>query len=121
MVRRSLSIIIPVYNEGAGVRRFLDEKLLPVINKLPYKTELIVVDDGSTDRSFEMVCSSETIKKVPTTIIPFTKNFGKEIALTAGLERVKTDAVIMLDADGQHPVDAIFKMVEKWEQGAYTS
>ena len=118
MTKRSLSIIIPVYNEGVGIRRFLDEKLLPLIKTLPYKTKLIIVDDGSVDKSLEAVNQSEIIKIIPTKIVSFTKNFGKEVALTAGLKYVDTDAVIMLDADGQHPVDAILKMTEKWEQGA---
>ncbi len=97
---------------------FLDEKLLPVINLLPYRVNLIVVNDGSTDKSLSAVKTSETIKIVSTKIISFTKNFGKEVALSAGLLYSKGDAVIMMDADGQHPADAIPKMVEKWENGA---
>ncbi len=101
-----------------GVKHFLDEKILPVVLALPYETELIIVDDGSTDKSLFSIKMSAAVKKIPTKIISFTRNFGKEIALSAGLKYVKTDAAIMLDADGQHPVDAIFKMLEKWEQGA---
>lgn len=115
---RSISIVIPVYNEGLGVGRFLDEKLLPVVNKLPYRVELIVANDGSTDKSLDAIKASEFFKIVPTKIISFTKNFGKEVALSAGLKYSRGDAAIMMDADGQHPVDAIIKMVEKWENGA---
>ena len=115
---RSISIIIPVYNEGLGVGRFLDGKLLPIVNKLPYRVDLVAVNDGSMDKSLDAIKASEFFKIVPTKIISFTKNFGKEVALSAGLKYSRGDAVIMMDADGQHPVDAIIKMVEKWENGA---
>lgn len=118
MKRRSIAVIIPVYNEAAGIRRFLTEKLLPVMKKLPYKTELIVVDDGSTDKSLEIIKKTMRGKKITTRIVSFTKNFGKEISLTAGLKYAKSDAVIMLDSDGQHPVNAIPKLIKKWEKGA---
>ena len=118
MVKRSLSIIIPVYNEASGIRSFLADKLLPIMKNLAYESELIVVDDGSTDKSLEVIEDCLKGKKVPVRIISFTKNFGKEVSLAAGLKYAKSDAVIMLDSDGQHPVDAIPKLVEKWEQGA---
>lgn len=118
MTRKSLAIIIPVYNEGAGVRHFLDEQLLLAIRDLPYEIELIIVDDGSTDRSLDAIKASKAFLETPTKIISFTRNFGKESALSAGLKYAETDAAIMLDADGQHPVGAIPTMLEKWEQGA---
>lgn len=118
MKRRSIAVVIPVYNEAAGIRRFLTEKLLPEMGKLPYKTELIIVDDGSTDKSLDIIKKTLRGKKITTRIVAFTKNFGKEISLTAGLKYVKTDAVIMLDSDGQHPVSAIPKLIKKWEKGA---
>ena len=118
MKRRSIAVVIPVYNEAAGIRRFLTEKLLPEMKHLPYRTELIIVDDGSTDKSLEIIKKTLRGKKITTRIVSFTKNFGKEISLTAGLKYARTDAVIMLDSDGQHPVDMIPQLVEKWRQGA---
>ncbi|MBR3264171.1 glycosyltransferase [Candidatus Saccharibacteria bacterium] len=118
MKRKTISIIIPVYNEAAGIRRFLEGELFPVMQELPYLTELIIVDDGSKDKSLEIVRESLKNQDAPTRVISFTRNFGKEIALTAGLKYAKNEAVIMLDSDGQHPVSVIPKMLEKWEKGA---
>ena len=118
MIRRSISIIIPVYNEAAGIRVFLDKKLLPVLKKISYKVELVIVDDGSKDKSLEIIKKCQITKSIHTKIISFTKNFGKEIALSAGLKYAKGDAVIMLDSDGQHPVSAILKLIKRWEGGA---
>lgn len=116
--KKLISVVVPMYNEGMAVRRFLDEKLLPVLLKLDYRTEVVVVDDGSTDRTLEAVRGSELMKKVSTRIIAFSRNFGKEIALSAGIREGKGDAVVMIDADGQHPAEAIAEMVRKWEEGA---
>ncbi|MEE0888324.1 MAG: glycosyltransferase family 2 protein, partial [Candidatus Saccharimonadaceae bacterium] len=78
----------------------------------------ILVDDGSVDKTVEKVVEKrggdEKIK-----IIALTRNFGKELALTAGLDYATGDAVIMIDADGQHPVEIIPQMIKKWEEGAY--
>ena len=113
-----LSIVTPVYNEESGVRKFLDKQLMPELKKLKYKTEVIIVDDGSTDKSIEVIEGSDIKKKLDVKVISFARNFGKEIALSAGLNYAKGDAVIMIDSDGQHPVEAISEMVERWKKGA---
>lgn len=118
MNKKMVSVVTPVFNEESGVQKFLDMQLLPELLKLKYNVEIIVVNDGSTDKTLDQVNNSETKKKIKTKIISFTKNFGKEIALSAGLHFAKGDAVIMIDADGQHPVETIPKMIEKWENGA---
>ena len=113
-----LSIVTPVYNEESGVRKFLDRQLMPELKKLKYKIEVIIVDDGSTDKSIGVIEGSDIKKKLDVKVISFARNFGKEIALSAGLNYAKGDAVIMIDSDGQHPVEAICEMVERWKKGA---
>ncbi len=118
MKRKLVSIVTPVFNEEAGVGKFLDSQLLPELLKLNYRTELIIVNDGSQDKTLTIINKCKLQKKIKTKIITFSKNFGKEIALSAGLKFAKGDAVIMIDADGQHPVSVIEKMLKKWEKGA---
>ena len=113
-----ISVVVPVYNEAGGVLKFLDGELLPILEKIEYKTEVVIVDDGSEDRTLEKIKEAKILKKIPVKVIAFARNFGKEIALTAGLRVASGDAVVMIDGDGQHPVEAIFEMLSKWEEGA---
>ena len=113
-----ISVVVPVYNEEEGINKFLDGQLLPVLKSLAYDTEVLIVDDGSRDKTLEKIHESAIMKELKVRVISFSRNFGKEIALTAGLNYARGDAAIMIDADGQHPVEFISKMVEKWENGA---
>ena len=112
-----ISVVVPVYDEEAGIQDFLVRQLMPILDDLKYETELVLVNDGSRDKTVEKIreCVGER-KNVK--LISFSKNFGKEVALTAGLQHAKGEAAIMIDADGQHPVEMIPKMIEKWENGA---
>ncbi len=114
-MKRVISVVVPVYNEEAGIKSFLTEQLCPACSKLSYNTEIILVNDGSEDKTLEKIkeCKINNLK-----LVSFVRNFGKEVALTAGIKNAKGDAVILIDADGQHPVEMIEKMVEKWENGA---
>lgn len=107
-----------MYNEAAGIRQFLDGELLPVLLRLDCGAEVILVDDGSRDKTLEKVRECEIFHKLPVRIVAFSRNFGKEAALSAGLLAAQGDAVVMIDADGQHPAEVILKMVEKWRDGA---
>lgn len=116
-MNKSLSIIIPVYNEAANIRPLM-AALLPVLTELSrYTCEIIFVDDGSTDRSVqaveELMVTNSRIK-----LVEFSRNFGKELATTAGIHSATGDAVIMLDADLQHPPELIPEFIAKWEAGA---
>lgn len=113
-----VSAVIPVYNEEGGISDFLDGQLLPVLSKMNYDTEVIIIDDGSEDKTLEKIKACKILKSNLVNVIALTRNFGKEVALTVGLEAANGDAVIMVDADGQHPVEEIPKMLEKWENGA---
>ncbi len=118
MRKKLISVVVPIYNEEDGVREFLDEQLLPVMKNLKYNLELVLVDDGSNDKTLEKIKKCKIIKAVDSNVISFSRNFGKEVALTAGLKEARGDAVVMIDADGQHPAEMISEMVQKWEEGA---
>ena len=113
-----ISIIIPVYNEEKNIPLIYGE-LIKVWGDLKkkYDYEIIFVDDGSMDNSEnileEMAKNNPLIK-----FIQFSRNFGKEIATTAGLDVAIGDAVFMIDADLQHPVELMPNFIEKWQNGA---
>ena len=115
---RLISVVVPVYDEEGGILDFLDGQLLEVLSGLKYDTEVILVDDGSEDKTYEKIKTAKILDKMPVHVVALTRNFGKEVALTVGLEAANGDAVVMVDADGQHPVEKIPKMIEKWENGA---
>ena len=112
-----ISIVVPVHNERENIP-LIYAALQQVWATLPhYGYELIFVDDGSQDNSAEVVAGlAETNPHVK--CIEFSRNFGKEMATTAGLHAATGDAVIMLDADLQHPPAYIPHMLEAWERGA---
>lgn len=117
-MKKVISIVVPVFNEETIIRDFLDKQLMPVALALEEKVELVIVNDGSSDKTLEKIHECEILHKMSARVISFSRNFGKEEALSAGLKKASGDAVIMIDADGQHPVEAIPKMIEKWNAGA---
>lgn len=118
LMKRLISVVVPIFNEESGIRKFLDDELMPALDIIDEDKEIILVDDGSSDKSVSVAKTAEINEKYTVKIISFTRNFGKEIALTAGIRNANGDAVIMIDADGQHPASEIPKMVEKWRDGA---
>ena len=115
--KRTLSVIIPVHNEAEGIKDFINNSLLPVLEKLSFKYELIIVNDGSTDNTLKII--QKLAQKNPKIkVLSLSRNFGKEPALSAGLRYAKGDAAITIDADGQQPPKLIPDFIKKWEQGA---
>lgn len=112
---KKISIVIPVFNEDACLNE-LYSHLVPALKNLPYSFEILFIDDGSTDRSFEVI---RQLKAADPRIqgIKFSRNFGHQRALFCGLEQASGDAVIMMDADLQHPPALIPQMLQKWEDG----
>jgi len=110
----SLSIVIPVYNEENNIRPLLDE-LFPVIKKYSY--EIIFVDDGSTDKTASLIKKAGQ-KNQQIKLISFYRNFGHQMALMAGYELCRGDAVVSIDADLQDPPEIIDEMIKKWQKGA---
>ena len=113
-----ISFVIPVHNEEEGISEFLDTRFFQELAKLKYcKTEVIFVNDGSTDKTLEIL-QKYAKKDKNIKLVSFSRNFGKEVALAAGLTYAKGDAVITLDADGQQPPELIPEFLEKWFNGA---
>ena len=112
-----ISFVIPVYNEEKGFKKFYTEMLLPELKKLKYGYELILVNDGSKDKSLQIIQElAEKDKHIK--VLSFSRNFGKEVALTAGIREAEGAAVFTMDADGQQPPKLIPEFIKKWENGA---
>lgn len=111
--RIDLSVIIPVYNDADALAHFLP-KLIQWLQANIHVSEIILVDDGSTDHieSIYEKFLSERDKNMDLTLLRFSRNFGKETALFAGLEASVGDLTVMMDADGQHTVDVLEKMLK---------
>lgn len=111
-----ISIVIPCYNEAGNLYE-AHKQVVKQMKKIGYDYEIYFVNDGSKDNSSQIL--EELAQKDPHVhAVELTRNFGKEITLTAGLHRTRGDAIIMLDADLQHPPRYIPKFLEKWQAGA---
>lgn len=111
-----LSIVVPVYNEGTGLSQF-HESLTHAVGELTERYEIVYCDDGSTDNTVEQLQHyAHTDPRVR--LVVLSRNFGKENALAAGIAAARGQAVLMIDGDGQHPVERIADFVEAWKQGA---
>jgi glycosyltransferase involved in cell wall biosynthesis len=110
-----ISIVVPVYNEEKSIRLMYD-RLLASISKISSNFEIIYVNDGSRDNSFlELVKLSKEDSRVK--YINFSRNFGHQIAVTAGLDKSKGDAVVIIDGDLQDPPEVIPEMYAKHKEG----
>jgi len=110
-----LSIIIPFYNEEENIE-LLYQALVPVLQRLNQLWEIVFVDDGSRDKSFEVV-KKLSLQDNSIRAISLSRNFGHQVALTAGLQHARGSIVITLDADLQHPPEVIPLMLEKFREG----
>ncbi len=110
-----ISLIIPVHNE-AGNLAWHHEKILAYMDSQKISHEIIYIDDGSTDESLTIL--KDFSRQNPRVhFLSFSKNFGKEAATSAGLKRCTGQAAIMIDADGQHPVELVGEFITKWQEG----
>ncbi len=116
LVNKSMlsSIVIPLYCEGKHIKILLEE-IQKQFDLLGEAFELILVDDGSRDNTWMVI--TEESKKYPTLrAVQFSRNFGKESAICAGLEMAKGDIVIVMDGDMQHPPEIIPRMMSIWQE-----
>ncbi len=111
-----LSLVVPVFNERPMLPLFF-ERVLPILAGLRLRWEVVLVDDGSEDGSAEYI-RSVIGRTSGICLIKLSRNFGKEAAMTAGLEHARGDAVIVLDADLQDPPEQIPAMISSWQSGA---
>ncbi len=108
---------MPVYCEENSLVSLIS-RLDKVVNQLPdYRWKFVLVNDGSTDNSLSILRDIASLDD-RVLVIDLSRNFGKEIALSAGVNETDSDAIICLDADLQHPPELIPRLIEKWENGA---
>ena len=117
MTSKNISIVVPFYNEALGVESFI-ERLGVTCSALKskYNFEVICIDDGSSDATLEALIKAKTLHP-SICIIEFSRNFGKEAALTAGLDYANGDALIPMDGDLQHPPELLPLLLQNWELG----
>ncbi|MBJ7549076.1 glycosyltransferase family 2 protein [Marinomonas ostreistagni] len=112
----TLSVIVPFFNEQEVLPEF-HRRLTQVLDNLSFHSEIIYVDDGSSDQSLVLARSFNALN-CQVRCIALSRNFGKESAMSAGLEHAKGEAVILIDADLQDPPECIPDMLEAWRSGA---
>ncbi|QOC23723.1 glycosyltransferase family 2 protein [Wenzhouxiangella sp. AB-CW3] len=113
--RTLMSIVVPVMNEALGLRDFASE-LKSCVESLPIDVEVIFSDDGSTDSSWAII-QDLSVKCSLFRGVSLSRNFGKDAAIMAGLNVAAGDAVLVMDADGQHPIELIPEFVTAWLAG----
>lgn len=113
---KKLSLVVPVFNEQEvmpeSFRRTRD-----AMDAIGYPYEIIYIDDGSRDGTWDILCQIAA-ENPQVTALRFSRNFGHQLAVTAGMDAAEGDAVIIMDADLQDPPEVIADMVKAWEQGA---
>jgi glycosyltransferase involved in cell wall biosynthesis len=113
--RPAISCVVPAYNEAANLGLLLTG-LTAQLAELTERWEVIVIDDGSRDATPAAMAS--WVKTPGVRYVRLSRNFGKEAALTAGIDRAAGDVVLLMDADLQHPASLVPEMVEAWREGA---
>lgn len=112
----SISCVVPAFNEARNLSTVVPH-ILATLARMSLQVELIVVDDGSRDDTAQVMhtlCANHP----QVVYLKLSRNFGKEPALTAGLNATRGEVVVLMDADGQHPVELLPLMLEKWRTGA---
>ena len=109
-----ITVIVPAFNEAAAITSTV-ANIAHHLQQLSPNWDVVVIDDGSRDQTANVVRALP--KELNTTLVRFSRNFGKEYAITAGLEHASGDIVICMDADGQHSSELLAQMLEKWHEG----
>nr|WP_314463455.1 glycosyltransferase family 2 protein [uncultured Clostridium sp.] len=114
-MKKTLSVVVSCYNEELALNRFYEETA-SILKKLSWKYELIFVNDGSQDQTLSVLTRlSELDERVK--VISFSRNFGHEAAMIAGLDYSQGDGIVCMDADLQHPPEYLPEIVKKLEEG----
>lgn len=114
-----ISVVVPVYNEASVFGAF-HKRLKGMLEGVTKDFEILYVDDGSTDATPDLI-RAEAAADPRSKYISFSRNFGHQVAVSAGLEFVRGDAVIVLDGDLQDPPEVVLRMIEKWRGGVTSS
>lgn len=109
-----ITIIVPAFNEAAAIAHTVSH-IADHVKAFSRDWDIVVIDDGSRDNTADIVRGLS--KDLNTSLVRFSRNFGKEYAITAGLEHADGDIVICMDADGQHSAELLGEMLAKWRQG----
>ena len=110
-----LSVVVSVYNEEAALNQFY-QVTAGVLKTIPWDYELIFVNDGSRDRSLEILHQLAS-KDSRVKVVSFSRNFGHEAAMIAGIDHSSGDGIVCMDADLQHPPQCIPEIIEKFQAG----
>jgi dolichol-phosphate mannosyltransferase len=113
--RPRFSIVVPIWNEEAVIPE-LYRRVTGILATVDEPWELICVNDGSTDRSLELLLELHA-RDPRVKVLEFSRNFGHQLAITAGADFAEGDAVIVMDADLQDPPEVILRMIERWREG----
>lgn len=113
---KKISLVVSVYNEENALQRFYDEAVKVAESLLSWSYEIIFVNDGSTDGSLSIL-EKLAGENVNVRVVDFSRNFGHEAAMIAGIDYATGDAIVCMDADLQHPPKAIPEIIEKMESG----
>lgn len=113
-VEPHITVIVPAFNEQATIANTVQHISTHLTQLSPY-WDIVVIDDGSRDQTAHIV--KNLAPSLNTTLVRFSRNFGKEYAISAGLEHASGDIVICMDADGQHSATLLVQMLEKWREG----
>jgi len=114
--RPLVSLVVPVFNEESSIELFVST-VEPIMSSLGCTYEILFVDDGSRDKTLDVLRSAKA-RNPAIAIVSLTRNFGKEAAMTAGLDHARGDAVIPMDVDLQDPPELIIRFIERWRAGA---
>ena len=115
MARPTLSLVLPVFNEAEVIPE-LHEALQKFLTELATETEVIFVDDGSKDATFALL-KDLVAKDARYRILSFSRNFGHQAAITAGVDHARGEAVVVMDADLQDPPSVVLEMMKMWREG----
>ncbi|RZI47151.1 glycosyltransferase family 2 protein [Candidatus Finniella inopinata] len=115
MDKAKYSFVIPIFNEEKVLHK-LFERLEDTLGKLDGSAEIISVDDGSSDNSYELL-QQQFQKDSRFKVLKFSRNFGHQNAVTAGLDQADGEAVIIMDADLQDPPEVVFDLIKQWQAG----
>ncbi len=115
VARPTLSLVLPIFDEQTVLPE-LHARLQDLLGRLGFEAEVLFVDDGSRDRSMELLCRLAA-EEPRYRILSFARNFGHQTAITAGLDHARGKAVVVMDADLQDPPEVVLDMVEKWREG----